>query len=86
MINNPMLQNITQNRAVQNLSHVKTMYDRIRNVSNPQTAINEMMKQNPTMKQAMDYVNATGGDYEKAFFKLAKEMGVNPQDILNALR
>lgn len=62
------------------------MYDKIRGVSNPQYAINEMMKQNPAMKQVMEYVNSTGGDYEKAFFKLANEMGVNPQDILNALR
>ena len=48
--------------------------------------LNQMMGQNPQIKQAMDYVNANGGDFEKAFYKLAQEKGVNPDDILNQLR
>lgn len=53
---------------------------------NPQMMLNQMMWQNPQIKQVMDYVNANGGDPQKAFYKLAEERGVNPDDILNQLR
>lgn len=48
--------------------------------------LNQMMGQNPQIKQVMDYVNANGGDPEKAFYKLAQERGVNPDDILSLLK
>jgi len=47
--------------------------------------LNQMMGQNPQMKQAMDYVNANGGDPQKAFYKLAQEQGVNPDDFIKQL-
>lgn len=47
---------------------------------------NQMIGQNPQIKQVVDYVNANGGDPQKAFYKLAEEKGVNPDDILNQLR
>ena len=37
---------------------------------------------NPQMKQVMDYINANGGDPKTAFYKLAKEKGVDPETIL----
>jgi hypothetical protein len=48
-------------------------------------AQNAMMN-NPGMKQVMDYINASGGDPEKAFYKLAQEKGVDPQEILAQIR
>ena len=85
-MNNPMLNNLNHNKAMESLNQAKTMYNRIRGLSNPQTAINTMAQQNPTLKKALDYVNNNGGDYEKAFFQLASDMGVDPQDIINALK
>jgi len=37
----------------------------------------------PQMKQVMDYVKANGGNPKDAFYKLAKEKGVDPQSIIN---
>ena len=48
--------------------------------------LNQMMQNNPQYKQVMDYVNQNGGDPQKAFYAMAKEKGVNPEDILNQLR
>jgi len=45
-----------------------------------------MAQNNPGLKQALDYVNANGGNPEEAFYKLAKEKGVDPQAILNSLK
>lgn len=44
-----------------------------------------MTSQNPQLAQAIKYVNDNGGDAKAAFYKLAKEKGVNPQSILNQL-
>ena len=51
-------------------------------VRNPQAMLNQAMMNNPQMKQVMDYVSANGGDAKAAFYKLAGEMGVDPEEIL----
>ena len=34
----------------------------------------------------MDLVNQNGGDVKKVFYDMAKQKGVNPDDILNILK
>ena len=58
----------------------------VKAAGNPQMFFNQMIGQNPQLKQVMDYVNANGGDPKAAFYKMAQERGVNPDDILNQLR
>ena len=58
----------------------------IKNAGNPQMMLNQMMSQNPQLKQVMDYVHANGGDPKQAFYKMAQEKGINPDDILNQLK
>lgn len=53
---------------------------------NPQMMLQQMMNTNPQMKQAMDYIQANGGNPKDAFYKLAEEKGVDPETILNSLR
>ena len=53
--------------------------------SNPQQMFQTMLSQNPQMKQVMDYVQQSGGDPQTAFYKLAKEKGVDPNQILKML-
>lgn len=48
--------------------------------------IMQMTQKNPNMKQAIDYINANGGDPKEAFYKLAKEKGVDPDSVLNSLK
>ena len=48
--------------------------------------LQQMMSQNPQMKQAVDYVNANGGNAKAAFYKLAEQKGVNPDEILQMLK
>jgi hypothetical protein len=45
-----------------------------------------MADKNPQMKQAIDLVNQCGGDPQKAFYALAEQKGVDPEEILNALK
>ena len=49
-------------------------------------AIQQLMQNNPNMKKAIDYVNENGGNPKDAFYKLAKERGIDPDSILNSLK
>lgn len=53
---------------------------------NPQTALMQMVQNNPQMKQVVEYVNANGGNPKDAFYKLAQERGIDPDSILNSLK
>ena len=48
--------------------------------------LQQMTAQNPQMQQVMNYVNENGGNAKQAFYKLAQEKGVNPDEILNMLK
>lgn len=76
-------------RAMQqnpNLARIKELMNTVKTAQNPQTALQALINNNPQLKQAMDLVQQNGGDPEKAFYKLAEEKGVNPDDILNMLK
>ena len=71
---------------MQGISRVKQLMQTVKSAGNPQMLLSQMMGQNPQIKQIMDYVNANGGDPKAAFYKLAEERGVNPDDILSQLK
>ena len=47
-----------------------------RTCADPQTALQYLMKQNPNVQRALEYVNANGGDPRAAYEKLAREKGM----------
>ena len=62
------------------------MMNMIKTSSNPQMALNQLMQSNPQMKQVMDLVNTSGNSPEQLFYALAKQKGINPNEILDALK
>lgn len=58
----------------------------VKAAENPQAMLNQVMMNNPTYSKVMNYVQQNGGDPKAAFYKMAKERGVNPDDILSQLR
>ena len=70
-----MLANLNQGRLSQIVNQIKSM-------GNPQM----MLQQMPQYKQIMDYVNQNGGDAKSAFYSKAKEMGIDPDEVLKAMR
>lgn len=58
------------------------MIQQIKSMGNPQA----MLQQMPQYKQIMDDVNANGGDAKALFYARAKEMGINPDEIVKAMR
>lgn len=58
----------------------------VKNSNNPSAMLKTLAEQNPQVKNIMNYVNENGGDPKTAFYKLAKERGVDPSSILNMLK
>lgn len=68
------------------MNKIKEMVNLIKSSKNPQAMMQSMINQNPQMKQVMEMVNKNGGNPKDAFYALAKEKGVNPDDILDMLK
>lgn len=64
------------------LTQIKHLMNMARAMQSPQAAIQQI----PQLKQAMDFVQQTGGDPKKAFYALAKQRGIDPESILSQLR
>lgn len=77
---NPILQTIGRNQIQQ----IKPMIEMAK--GNPQAMLNRLMQTNPQMRGVMDYINRNGGDPKKAFYTMAQQKGVNPDDILSLLK
>ena len=74
-----MMQRLNQN-------NIMNMFNMLKNANNPQAMIKQLMMNNPNVKSAVDYINANGGNAQDAFYKLANEKGVNPEDILSQFK
>ena len=79
---NPMMQMLNQN----NIKTVRGMMDMVRMASNPQAALGQIAAQNPQMQQVMQVIQQNGGDPRAAFYKVAKERGIDPDSVLSQLR
>lgn len=68
------------------MGQFKQMYQTLKTMNNPQQAINKMIANNPRSKEIMDYIGKYNGNYQKAFYDKAREMGVDPQEFMNNFR
>ena len=69
-----------------NLGQIKNLMQTVRSAGNPQAMLQQMAASNPQLRQAMDYVQQCGGDPKQAFYKLAQQRGIDPNEILNMLK
>ena len=57
-----------------------------KSAKDPMAAINQMAGQDPRMQQVMQFIQQNGGDPKTAFYALAQQKGVNPEEVLSQLR
>lgn len=74
------------NPIMGNLQPIKQMMNMVRSAGNPQAMLQTLAQNNPQMRQALDLVQRNGGDPQKAFYALCQQKGINPQQILDALK
>ena len=80
---NPLIQLAKSNPMT---VQIKQMMGMLRNAQNPTAMLNQMVMSNPQLKQVMDIVQQHGGDSMKAFYAVAKQKGVDPNEILDMLK
>ena len=77
---------MAQPRVPSNLNQIKSAVNALKNVQNPASMMDTLLgARNPALKQAMDYVQAHGGDPRQAMIGLAKEKGYDPDEILRQI-
>ena len=83
---NPMLQALKSSPINNNLNQIKQMMNMVKSAGNPQAMLQSMAQSNPQMKQVLNFIGQSGGDPKTAFYKMAEEKGVDPEEILSMLR
>ena len=81
-----ILQQLGRNSMSQLAQPVRNMMNAVRAAQNPQLMLNQLIMNNPQMKQVMDIVQKHGGDPMAAFRAEAEARGVDPEEILNMLK
>ena len=65
---------------------IKMMISAVRASGNPQAMLEQMMQTNPGMRQVTEILRQYNGDAGKAFYDLARQKGIDPQEILDLLK
>ena len=68
------------------LQPIRQMMQMVRSAGNPQAMIGQLMQSNPAVAQAMRLVQDSGGDARTAFYRLAEQSGIDPEQILGMLK
>ena len=76
---NPILQRM-------NINQVRQMINMFKGVNNPQALLQSMIAKNPQLQSVMNYINQNGGNPKDAFYKMAQEKGIDPEEILQMLK
>lgn len=69
-----------------NLDRIKQMMNYVRYSQNPRMALESMIQSNPQIQNVMELVRQNGGDARTAFYNLARQKGVDPNEVLKMLR
>lgn len=75
-----------QNQNGSGINGILSMFNAFRNSNDPDATLNAMASQSPGVQQAMDLIKQYNGDGKAAFYAKAKEMGIDPNYVLNLLK
>ena len=75
-----------QNNSIGNIQQIKSMMQMIQSSNNPSAMLQTLMMQNPKLQSVMQFVNQNGGDPKAVFYALAKQKGVDPNEVINMLK
>ena len=67
-------------------NNIKQMMNMMRGSNNPTQLLSSLAQQNPQVRLIMEMVRNSNMSPKDLFYKMAKEKGVNPDDILNQLK
>ena len=62
------------------------MANMMKSANNPQQLLMNMAQNNPKTKQVLDFINKSNQSPKDLFYSMAKQKGVDPNQILNLLK
>ncbi len=86
---NPMLSNFFDKPASkpqQPSSDLAEAAKALKNSPNPQALMMTLMQSKPEYQQVMTYIQQNGGDARTAFYNMAAQKGVDPEQVLSKVR
>ena len=66
-------------------NNIQQLIQTIKNCGNPQQMMQSMIQNNPQLG-IVNLLQENGGNAKQAFYALAQQKGVNPDDILNMIK
>lgn len=70
----------------QNTETAKSIFSMLNGSSNPYQLLINIAAKNPMIKNIMDSADKSGKSYQDMFYELAKQRGVDPDNIINQLK
>ena len=64
----------------------KQVVNQLKACQNPKLMLEEMAKSDPQIAGVMQLINASGGNPQQAFYALAKQKGIDPNQVLSMLK
>ena len=80
-----MASSLFRNQPTNNFQNIKSMMNMVKGAQNPQAMLQSMLMNNPNYSQIMNLINQYG-DPKSAFFALAQQKGIDPNQIINMLK
>lgn len=63
-----------------------SLINQIRNSPDPNGAMQQLMMNDPSVQNAVNYIHQNGGNAKAAFYNMAAAKGIDPESILKFLR
>lgn len=70
----------------QQIQQIKNLMSMVQMSADPNAALANLINQNPNLRNIVMLAKSNGSDLQQIFYALAKQKGVNPNDVMNALR
>lgn len=71
---------------MQPINNLQETYRSLMNSNNPIQFLQNLAKNNPQLSQVMNMVNMSGRTPRDLFYQMARQKGVNPEEILRMFR
>ena len=68
------------------MGKIKQMMSMFGGAQDPNMMLRQLANSNPQMQQVLDVIQNAGGDPRRAFYELAQQKGVDPQEILDMMK
>lgn len=65
------------------MGQIRNMINTVRSMGNPQAMVQQMAQNNPQVRQILQQY---GGDPKRAFYGLAQQAGIDPDELLGMLK